>query len=251
MKDINTYFAIVTFLIPGIIIIYLRSIITPINCRSFSKDIFNFLGFSAANYIVYQLLLIILSFVVHECFSPLTLFTILGLTNWTNFLAYIAYILILPVFLGWFICKIDLSGYIKDKLQKYFKTPVDNGILTTWEEIASLEQNAEVEIMLKNGKTIKGVFANNSKISRSSECKDIYISQVYEAYGDTFDTPKSAWINGNEIVSITFQKTELTIINDSKALLYEIIQSIEQFRMDFLTYVKYQEEKERKENNNE
>ncbi len=251
MTDINTYFAIVTFLIPGIIIIYLRSIITPINCRSFSEDIFNFLGFSIANFIVYQFILLIISSIIHKCLSPLTIFTVFGLMNWANFIAYIIYILVLPVLLGCLICKNDLNWNIKNKLQSYFKVPVDNGILTTWEEIATLEQNAEVEIKLKNGKTIKGVFAKNSKISRSFEHKDIYISYVTEACDKTFDTPRSAWVSGEEIVSIVFNKTTQTIPDDWNTMIFELAKSIEQFRAEFLTYVKHKEEKEKKEGNNE
>lgn len=250
---IDSYFIVATFFIPAIIIIWLRSIVTPIVCRSFSKDILNLLGYAACNYGIFQLFFTIVSNFNKKIILNISEISISMLNDWKFFIIYIIYTLLIPLIIGLIICKIDDSEIIKNTLQKWFNRSVDNGIQTTWEELPNLENNTEVEIVFKDNKCIKGRFAKHSKISRNAANKDIYITDVIEIDKVKCETKKQAWINGNEIKFVVFNNSNKNIENlpqgNIEQLLFEIFSSIEGFRQDFIKYVIREEEKNKEVNN--
>ncbi len=213
MIEINKYFALATFLMPSIIAITIRSMVTPINCRSFSEDIFNFLSYGIINFVIFQLFFLILN-IQFKSLSLINIFTVENLSSWLNWILYLLYVFILPIILGIVMSKLDQKDWIKNILQKCFKFSVDNGILTTWAELPRYECNSKVKITLKNGKIIEGKLAESSKISRSFEHKDIYITELEKINEEYIESKHQAWINGDEIVSIIFtnQHIELRVL---------------------------------------
>lgn len=169
---LSTYFL---FFIPGFIAMQVGALLVPTADTDVGKRIPVAIGYSALNFAVMSIALLI----------P-------NLLNWTWVAAIIAFafIFVLPVFYPFWFKK------IRAKQSFGITTPFP----TAWDEFFSRRDELWVRVHLKNGDTLTGWFgqsgSNPSAASQYPEEQQLYISELWEqdASGAMVKSPRSAGI---------------------------------------------------------
>lgn len=228
ITDIDKYFALVTFLMPGIIMIQLRRCVTPVRCNYFSTEFINFVQYTILNTICYVFL--------SNIFKWVDISTFMNMHNslYDNLGYYICFIFIIPFLLGLILGWSDKLKILQYILGFIFQKRVSSNIITTWEEYfgAGNNKSADIVIKLKNGDIIHGHFGEHSMISGSITNKDIYLEKITKINDDTQLEETSAWINGNDIEYILLsngdisEKFILTQISEGNSFILEKLEEI-------------------------
>ncbi len=240
LTDIDKYFALVTFLMPGIIMIQLRRCVTPVRCNYFSTEFINFVQYTILNTICYVLLSNIFKW------GDISNFINMHDSLYDNLNYYICFIFIIPFILGFFIGWSDKLKILQRILGFLFQKKVASNIFTTWEEYfgAGNNKSADIVIKLKNGDTIHGYFGENSMISGSITNKDIYLEKVTKINDMMQLEETSAWINGNDIEYILLSNGEisekfiLTQISEGISFILDKLEDLRKILHDLCTYIK-------------
>lgn len=228
ITDIDKYFALVTFLMPGIMMIQLRRCVTPVQCNYFSIEFINFVQYTILNTLCYVLLANIFKWI------DISTFISMHSSLQDNLKYYIYFILVIPFVLGVFLGWIDKLKILQKFFDFIFQKKVASNIITTWEEYfgAGNNKSSDIVIKLKNGDTMHGYFGENSMISGSITNKDIYLEKITQINGEALLEETSAWINGNDVEYILLSDREisekfiLTQISEGNSFILEKLEEI-------------------------
>ncbi len=208
LTDINKYFALATFLIPGIIMIKMRRSVTPVILNYFSTELINFIQYIIINIIVYVVIASKTS--LTEILNLLTIESALQ----ENLISYLFFIFIIPFFLGLLIGWNDKLKITYRLLCKFFDKQIASNIGTAWDEFFGADDNKSAEniiIKLKSGDILEGCLNSGSIISPSGKYKDIYLSELNKINSENIETKTSVWIDGNDISYITLSNQEISL----------------------------------------
>lgn len=252
ITDIDKYFALVTFLMPGIIMIQLRRSVTPVRCNYFSTEFINFVQYTMMNSICYVLFSNIFKWV------DISSFVNMHNSLYDNLGCYICFILVIPFILGFILGWADKLKILQCILGFLFQKRVSSNIITTWEEYFGAGNNVSADIVIKltSGNTIYGHFGEHSMISGSITNKDIYLEKITKINDNIQIEETSAWINGNDVEYILLSNNEisekfiLTQISEGISFIVDKLEDLKNIIQELCTCLKKEKNNSAIQNNN-
>ena len=185
------------YVIPGYIILEIIRMITPSSKKTETEIVVQSIGYSILNYSIW-------SFV----FSLLEI----SFSNNTILLKVMQSVaLILTGIITGVCIAVIKKKNIMGRILGLLKIDTTNSIPTSWDYVFSKYEPYWLEIVVSDGKVIRGLFYDNSFASSEPGEKDIYLEELYEKKENSWEKvrqTKGVWINHNEIRYIKFYKCE-------------------------------------------
>ena len=197
----ESLFLILAFVIPGFIWNCIHSVFNPRKTERTQLLLLRFLTFSCINYGLWSWLLYLVF--VSEFFEKSDLFT--GI-------AWVTIILVSPVGLGFTTGLLSQKELFRRVFTRMGLSSI-HGIPTAWDyKFSKTRKSVWVQVTLKDGKKISGLYGCQSFASSVAEERDLYLQQAVRVSKDgdweRLKRTDGVLIKGNEIKYIEFIRTE-------------------------------------------
>lgn len=201
-------------ILPAVIMITIRRMISPIN-YNFFQDIYRFVGYGMFNFICFGIIAKVFDWHLIDIFYPSKIYN--------NPFPFIIFVFLSPLVLGLILSAIDKYKLMNKFFKAIFDKNIETFALTTWEEFFAENPVGDINVVLKDGTQIIGRFTEPSKVSSSIEHKDIFINEVTAIGFHKFNKPISIWIAGSDISYILIDKdgspsTRLLVAQNSQVI---------------------------------
>ncbi|CEK32660.1 hypothetical protein JGS6364_PCS1200511 (plasmid) [[Clostridium] sordellii] len=220
INSFNTVLLTVTFLMPGFIIFYIKSMLVPQRIVHQSNYIFRYFFYSSINIAISMPLIY---FVQSNNYYESHPYKVI--------LFWISIVIILPIVLGIVFANISSRGIDKKILNKICPSTLGS-IPTAWDyKFSKLDEERYVQVKLKDGSIIRGLYSTESYVSSQQEERDIYLEELF------YINENNSWINiensdgvllkSSEIVAIEFIKIEDDCEKNFQVLTIEMLKDLQ------------------------
>lgn len=199
---------IVTYVIPGLVIYFIRIQTTDGRMPKHSETLLNYFFLSLIFYVFYYPFKVLADYLLINYILSSSTDQI-----WINLLKHLGLAirtLFAPVGFGIALARFEKNEPLLNKLLKKFKLRPVHHIPTAWDYRFRSMGKCHVIVTLKDGSIIHGYFGDKSFVSSDPTDRDIYIESVIEAVENTADgstetnTHRSIYITSGEIKTIEF-----------------------------------------------
>lgn len=194
----ETLFLTLAFIVPGFLWHCVNSMLIPDKKRTTEILFLRFLTFSCFNIAIWSWLLYIFAATQYTSNHPLQAACLWAII-----------IFVSPVLLGGVTGYLDQKGYFKRMLSKLGIKSI-HSTPTAWDyKFYNTHSSVWVQIKLKDGKTIRGLYGSRSFASSESDERDIYIQQavkVSDQKWEKIEKSDGILVKGDQIEYIEFIK---------------------------------------------
>lgn len=194
-EDVARIFAGLGLLIPGALIVYVRSLFLT-GRRQLHRE-------ATLTYVIISILYLALA---------LPAFTLLYNSTevaWLHYVLWVLLILVIPLATGILIGAAhqhEWLGFIRDLLRLKIVHPMP----TAWDRMFGMQKPQWLVVRLKDGSSVLGYYGGNSFASSDPSERDVYIERVYLAgtEGRWQPTKNGILLQSSQIASIEFMEIE-------------------------------------------